>query len=146
MKRTAKPTLTLKPWAIVAYFGLYAIDVVILLTWLTPEDRFVDLNAIVPGIYSHTTNLVISSVFVLAYGLARLLTGGTMREITVVTLLVIAANYGYELFLPLWNVPDAVDANYGAVGSLVSLGVIALIQRYGLTTKTPAPEQAPAEA
>lgn len=136
MSPSRKDSVRLKPWAAAAYFVLLALFGLILISWMQPNDRIVDFNAAIPGIYAHTTNLVISNVLVLGYGLLRLVTGGSLREIAIFGLIVIACNYGYELLLTLWNVKDPIDAHYGAAGVLIAVAFLALVQRFGLTRQT----------
>lgn len=123
----------LKPWVVAGYFLLFAAFAGIALTWLTPEWRVLD--AVVPELYNHTTNLVLSAGLVLSYGLIRLMMGASMREIALFTAVVIAANYVYELLLPLWNTRDAVDAHYGVVGSVVPLVFLWAASRWGLVRR-----------
>lgn len=135
-RTTRKPAVRLKSWALIAYFILLALAAVIGITWMDPASRFINLEAIIPGVYSHTSNLVLSFALVLAYGLVRILTRGTLVGTTVFAVIVVACNYGYELLLPLWNVKDPMDAHYGAIGALVALGYMALVHRYGATRAT----------
>ncbi len=137
MKSVGRQPQRLKPWAIAGYFTLFALNALIFLTWVSPEDRFIDFDRLVPGIYSHTTNLVISSMLVLGAGVVVLVTGLGLRRIVGFGLVVVAANYGYELLLTLWNVKDPIDAHYGAVGVLVALGFLWAVDRSGLTPRTP---------
>ena len=41
------------------------------------------------------------------------------------------ANVGYELFLPLLNTRDPVDAVYGVAGTLLAFGWLWVIHRFG---------------
>lgn len=128
------PTAAVKPrpWALVAYFLLFALAAGVTVGWLDPESRQIDFDLVFPEFYSHTSNLVLSTLLVLAFGMYRLFTGGRLRATVVFALIVIACNYVYELLLPLWNVKDPVDAHYGAVGALVALAWAAATHRWGV--------------
>lgn len=46
--------------------------------------------------------------------------------------LILLANFVYELWLPILNTCDLVDAYYGVVGVIVALSFLLLSQRFGL--------------
>lgn len=55
-------------------------------------------------------------MLLLGHGVVRISGGASLRERGVAALLLLAASYGYELVLPVWNTMDATDAHYGASG------------------------------
>lgn len=121
-------TWTLRPWALLAYLGLVVLAAVLGLGAYWPELR---LSALAE-VYPHASNLALSLVLVLVYGVVRLPYGAGPGELVAVTLLVVAANYGYELLLPLWNTRDVTDAHHGAVGAVGALVYLEAVRRRGL--------------
>lgn len=86
----------------------------------------------VPGLYDHASNLVLSFLLVVVYGLLRLVSGARLGEVVVFGLAIVAANYVYELFLTFANTLDPVDAHYGAAGVAAALIFLAALARHGL--------------
>ncbi|WP_134774361.1 hypothetical protein [Ornithinimicrobium flavum] len=123
---------TVRPWAWVVYFALFAVMANIGVGAYHPDAPLLDVEALVPGLYSHASNLVLSCLVLMLYGLVRLVYDAGVREVVVVGLVIVAANYGYELFLPLANTRDVVDAHYGALGAGLALLYLALVRRHGL--------------
>lgn len=121
-----------RPWAIVAYLVVFVPAALIATTYTNPQTRPIDLDAVIPGFYSHASNLLLSYGVIVSYGLFRLVYGAGLREVAIVTAVVIAANYVYEVGLTLWNTRDIVDAHYGAVASLLTFALLAAIKLYGL--------------
>ena len=137
-----RSTFTPAPWATVAYFALFALYGGIALAYVSPDLRFVDIEAVLPGFHTHLSNWVLSGVLVMIYGLVRMMYGATTREIAIFTLAVIAGNYVYEVFLTLHNTKDLVDAHYGAASATATFGVMAVLRRHGLRPAGPR-DQAP---
>lgn len=127
----------MRPWAIALYFTLFGLAAVITLATLNPQLRLVDVEAVLPGFYTHVSNLVISCALILVYGIVRLIYGAKIGEIAIFTLVVVAANYGYEGLLTLYNTKDLVDAHYGLASSVVTFALFAAIKAYGLKPVTP---------
>ncbi|MFK5584366.1 hypothetical protein [Serinicoccus sp. LYQ131] len=124
--------MTVRPWALISYLALIVPLALLGYGAYEPEIRLTRVEAAAPGLYSHTSNLALSFALVLSYGFARVLTGATMRELAIVAGLIVAANYGYELWLPLFNTRDVVDAHYGASGAIAALAFVALVKQHGL--------------
>ena len=104
--------------------------------YIDPEMRVVDLDQAIPGFYGHASNVLISYALIVVYGLIRLVMGAGLRELAIVTAVVIAANYFYEAALTLWNTKDLADAHWGAVSSLLTFALLAAIKLYGLKPAT----------
>lgn len=127
---------TLKPWAFVVYFLVFALAGLAAVGYIDPEMRVVDLDQAIPGFYGHASNVLISYALIVVYGLIRLVMGAGLRELAIVTAVVIAANYFYEAALTLWNTKDLADAHWGAVSSLLTFALLAAIKLYGLKPAT----------
>lgn len=128
-------TRTLKPWALLAYLGLVVVAAALGLGAYWPGLRLSPLAEV----YPHASNPALSLALVLVYGVVRLPYGVGPGELVAVTLLVVAANYGYELLLPLWNTRDVTDAHLGAVGAVVALVYLEVVRRRGLSPPDPCP-------
>lgn len=121
-----------KPWAITAYFFLFATAVAVVLATDNARWRLLGLESVLPGFYTHTSNLILSFLLLLTYGFLRLHRGGGLREIMLLGAIIIACNVIYEVFLTLYNTRDIVDAYYGAAGVAVATAFFVLMKRYGL--------------
>ena len=49
----------------------------------------------------------------------------------IVGMVIILSNFIYEIFLPILNTTDIVDAVYGLVGTIISLIYLYIISKYG---------------
>ncbi|MDO5698985.1 MAG: hypothetical protein Q4G51_13535 [Dermatophilus congolensis] len=132
MSRLGKTKLTLEPWALVVFFVLFGLAAAVVPGYTDPAMRLGAIEDVLPGFYSHASNLTLSYALIIVYGIVRLLAGAGLREIALFTAAVLAANDIYEGGLTLWNTKDLVDAHYGAVGSLVAFGYLVLVKRHGL--------------
>lgn len=127
--------------ASVAFFAVFALVGALGLGAYQPIFRIESVSSVVPDIYRHTSNLVLSAFLLLGYGIIRVLYAGPLRSIFVVALLVIVGNYGYELALPLWNTKDVVDAHYGAVGAVLAVVYLTGVRHFGLRSNPKHPSQ-----
>lgn len=89
---------------------------------------------VLPGFYSHVSNLSISYLLLAGVGFVWLLMGVSMRYVAFAALGLLLANIIYELLLPVLNTRDPTDAVYGAVGTLLGFVWLWLIARVGLRT------------
>lgn len=138
MPHQTKAPFTIAPWALTAYFTLFALYGGIALTYVRPDIRVATIETVLPGFYSHASNVVLSGVLVMTYGLVRLLYGASAREIALFASAVVAGNYIYEVFLTLYNTRDIVDAHYGAASTAVAFGLMAMMKNFGLrSTRQP---------
>jgi hypothetical protein len=89
---------------------------------------------VLPGFYSHVSNLSISYLLLAGVGFIWLLMGVSMRHVAVAAAGLILANITYELLLPVLNTRDPVDAVYGVVGTLLGFVWLWVMARAGLKT------------
>jgi hypothetical protein len=125
------------PWASVATLLLIAVSGAIAIGYTAPGTRAAGIETMLPGFYSHTSNVLISFGLVMTFGLLRLLYGARIAELAIFTAVVVISNYAYEMFLTLFNTKDIVDAHYGTVAALVAFALLAAIRRFGLRPSTP---------
>ncbi len=90
------------------------------------------LPELMPGLYGHISNFSISYVLLAGIGYLWLMMGVSVRHIALAALMLIAGNVIYELFLPLLNTRDPVDAAYGIAGTLLGLVWLWVLKRIGL--------------
>lgn len=100
--------------------------------------RSLSINNVLPEYHTHISNFVISYGLVAGIGYMWLMLGVPFRVVLLLGAVALAANWIYELFIPVLNVPDALDAWFGTVGTLVGLVVLLLIKRFGLRPMKPA--------
>lgn len=97
-----------------------------------PGLRITSLDAVLPEYHTHISNFVISYLLLAGIGYLWLMMGVRFRVVLALGAATLAANWVYELFIPVLNVPDTLDAWYGTVGTAVGLVVLLLIHRFGL--------------
>ena len=87
--------------------------------------------SLVPDFYSHVSNFSLSFMLYAGAGFAALLGEVRMRQLAWIGLAFVLANVVYELFLPLLNTRDPVDAVYGVAGTLLAFAWLRVVHRYG---------------
>jgi hypothetical protein len=85
-----------------------------------------------PAFYTHVSNFSLSYVLYAGIGFLWLIIGVPLRFLVLAGLVLIAANLVYELFLPVLNTRDPVDAVYGIAGTLLALLWLVVVRRFGL--------------
>lgn len=87
-----------------------------------------------PDFYSHLSNFSISFILYTGVGYFWLMQGVKIRALLLLGFVIFAVNFIYELFIPIINTKDIIDAYYGTVG--VGLGILFLIiaNKYGFYT------------
>lgn len=94
--------------------------------------RFAAFENILSGFYQHISNFTISCILFVVIGLMWLMLGVKFRVILLLGLVFISVNFIYELFIPILNTPDIVDAYYGTAGVLVALPFLYITSKVGL--------------
>lgn len=87
--------------------------------------------ALVPDFYSHVSNLSLSFMLYAGAGFAALLGEVPVRRLAWIGLALVLANVVYELFIPLLNTRDPMDAVYGVAGTLMAFAWLMVIRRFG---------------
>ena len=90
-----------------------------------------DIYVINETVSSHITNFTLSLLLCTFIGYLLLSAGKKYISNAVIGILLIIANFIYELLLPVLNTRDVVDALYGLAGVTVSLIYLFVISRYG---------------
>ena len=85
-------------------------------------------------INSHITNFTLSVLLCVLIGYLLQLFGKKYNSNIIVGMVIILSNFIYEIFLPILNTTDIVDAVYGLVGTITSLIYLYIISKYGFKT------------
>ena len=85
-------------------------------------------------INSHITNFTLSVLLCVLIGYLLQLFGKKYNSNIIVGMVIILSNFIYEIFLPILNTTDIVDAVYGLIGTIISLIYLYIISKYGFKT------------
>ena len=90
-----------------------------------------DIYVISETINSHITNFTLSLLLCTLIGYVLLLTSKKYVSNIMVGILLVLTNFIYEMFLPILNTTDIIDALYGLAGVAISLVYLYFIGKYG---------------
>ncbi|TDS15946.1 hypothetical protein [Sphingobacterium paludis] len=85
-----------------------------------------------PDFYLHVSNLSISYLMLSGVGFIWILMGIPTRFLVVYSVLLICCNFVYELWIPILNTRDIVDAYYGVFGTVLAFCFLLFTKRFGL--------------
>lgn len=85
-----------------------------------------------PDFYLHVANFTISCLLYSAIGYAWLILGIKVKTVVILGIIIIVANFIYELWIPILNTRDLMDAWYGFAGTLVGFVFLILMKKFGL--------------
>jgi len=91
-----------------------------------------------PDFYLNISNFAISYFIYASVGYLWLMLGVNFKFITFLGIFLILANLIYELWIPVLNTPDLIDAYFGFAGTLVAFIFLLLTSKYGLNINTQA--------
>ena len=92
--------------------------------------------AILPEIIdNHVTNFSLSLMLSMCTGFTVLIFGGKMKIIRIISIIIVFINLVYEVFVPILNTPDFVDALAGIIGVVISYLYLSSLNRNGLIDK-----------
>lgn len=119
-----------KPGTMISLVIVFTVCMVLtVIRWL---DIFnADIYVINETVNSHITNFTLSLLLCTFIGYLLLSAGKKYISNTVIGILLIIANFIYDLLLPVLNTRDVIDALYGLAGVTVSLIYLFVISRYG---------------
>ena len=83
----------------------------------------------------HVTNFSLSLMLSIFTGFTVLLSGGKMKVIRIISIIIVFINLVYEVFVPILNTPDFVDALAGIIGVVISYLYLSRLDRNGLIDK-----------
>lgn len=85
-----------------------------------------------PDFYQHISNFALSYLLYAGIGYFWLMMGIKFRFVIFFGIALLLANLIYELFLPILNTPDVVDAYFGFAGTLLGFVFLYFVNRFGL--------------
>ena len=121
-----------KPWAGIGYLLLLIVTFALFMGRSIPTLRSQAILGVAPDFYTHVSNFSISWLLYTAIGYQWLMSGAGLKPIVWLGVVMLLANIVYELFIPLLNTRDPVDAIYGVAGTALAFLVLWIMDRYGL--------------
>ncbi|MGN1384173.1 MAG: hypothetical protein ACI4XD_02645 [Clostridia bacterium] len=103
--------------------------ILVVIRWINTFNS--DIFVINQTINSHITNFTLSVLLCVLIGYLLQLFGKKYNSNIIVGMVIILSNFIYEIFLPILNTTDIVDAVYGLVGTIISLIYLYIISKYG---------------
>lgn len=86
---------------------------------------------------SHISNFALSTLLIFAVGAMNMLSKLSWRYVVALAAILIVANFVVELFITVLNTKDIVDAIYGTAGVFLGVGLLCIMQKYGITALKP---------
>lgn len=115
-------------------FVLLIIAIVIFLGRKSNLFKINTLEDAIPHFYSHVSNLSISYILFSSIGYMWLLLGVKFKYIISLGFLIAVVNFAYELWIPILNTRDIIDAYYGFGGLSGAFLFLLFTKKYGLKT------------
>ncbi len=106
--------------------------ILVVIRWINTFNSYIFV--INETINSHITNFTLSVLLCVLIGYLLQLFGKKYNSNIIVGMVIILSNFIYEIFLPILNTTDIVDAVYGLVGTIISLIYLYIISKYGFKT------------
>ena len=103
--------------------------ILVVIRWINTFNSYIFV--INETINSHITNFTLSVLLCVLIGYLLQLFGKKYNSNIIVGMVIILSNFIYEIFLPILNTTDIVDAVYGFVGTVISLIYLYIISKYG---------------
>ena len=123
-------TLKQKSFTTTSLLSIFALCfLLVIIRWINIFNE--DVYVISVAINSHITNFTLSLMMCTLIGYLLLLAGKKYVYTIMVGIPLIVLNFIYEIFLPVLNTTDIIDALYGLVGVIISLVYLYFIDRYG---------------
>ena len=123
-------TLKQKSFTTTSLLSIFALCfLLVIIRWINIFNE--DVYVISVAINYHITNFTLSLMMCTLIGYLLLLVGKKYVSSIMVGILLIVVNFIYEMFLPILNTTDIIDALYGLVGVVISLVYLYFIDKYG---------------
>lgn len=120
-----------KTWVTLSLLGVYIFCfVLVIMRWMNIFNK--NIYVVNENINSHITNFTLSLLLCTLIGYFMFLAGKKYRFIFITGCLLIISNFIYEMFLPVLNTKDIVDALYGMIGVIASLVYLYFVGKYGI--------------
>lgn len=121
-----------KLWATLAFFILLGGSFYIFYGRKKTSMRIAYFEEIFTDFYTHVSNFTILLLLYMVIGYLWLLMGVSFSRIIILGMVLIGINFIYELYIPLINTPDIIDAYYGIAGAIPSFIFLYLVKNFGL--------------
>lgn len=119
-----------KPFVTISLLSIFIFCFLLgILRWISIFNK--DICVINAEVNSHITNFTLSLMLCTLLGYVLLVTGKSFGSNIFCGIVLVAANFVYESFLPVLNTTDLVDAFYGLFGVAISLGYLYMIGKFG---------------
>ena len=123
-------TLKQKSFTTTSLLSIFALCfLLVIIRWINIFNE--DIYVISVEINSHITNFTLSLMMCTLIGYLLLLVGKKYVSTIMVGTMLTVVNFIYEIFLPILNTTDIIDALYGLVGVVISLVYLYFIYKYG---------------
>ncbi len=123
-----------KVFTAVSFLILLVLFMLLLLGRKSEALRPESLLHYLPDFYLHVSNLAISFLILMIGGYFGLMAGINVKGLSILAIIIILANFIYEMFIPVINECDIVDAYYGTVGTMIGLLWLLLMKKIGMKT------------
>ena len=101
----------------------------VIIRWINIFNK--DIYVISETVNSHITNFTLSLMVCTLFGYVLLLNGKKFVSNMLVGIVLVVANFVYEILLPILNTTDIIDALYGMFGVAVGLVYLCIISKFG---------------
>lgn len=118
--------------SIALFFVLY---IIVFALFLGRTKNFLRIDLILdrfPSFYQHISNFSISYLLYAGVGFVWLFLGLKLRHIALFGFILIAINLIYELWIPILNTPDLIDAYFGVAGTSLAFLFLLIVKIFGL--------------
>lgn len=123
----------IKPAAALMHFLLFTIVILLFLTRKFDSLRVEFINRNFENFESHISNFSITYLLIAGPCFVWLLFGVSFRSILFFSLFILVVTILYELYVPLLNVTDLLDAYYGFGGFILASLELSMLTKWGLT-------------
>src|SRR5690554_4980295 len=92
--------------------------------------KFNFLLDFMPNFYQHISNFSLSFLFYAGIGYLWLMMDVKFRYINAFGIVLLLANLVYELYIPVLNTPDIIDAYFGFAGTFLGFMFLFFVKRF----------------
>lgn len=111
---------------IAIYFSWLLFNIALLIAKKIPDLHFYSAD-----FFSHTSNFVITGILMSVVSFIWILQGAPFKLVVWLGLVAITFNFIVELFIPILNTPDVLDAVYGTAAAVLTTLLMLVFQRVG---------------
>jgi len=139
MKKASTNSTTIKFYpsftATLLFFVLLGIALVLFFGRKESSLQFNVFLEFMPTFYQHISNYSLSYILYAGIGYLWLMFGVPFRFVVLLGLTFIVANFITELYIPILNTPDRIDAYFGWVGTAIGFLFLSYVRYFGLKSE-----------